>query len=101
MTDPRSNPANLVFRLRRTDVPNAAEMPLREGVNSVGRDTGSNLVLDVPEVSRKHAEVRVSGPTVTVTDLHSANGTFVNGERVSEAELRAGDRIRFGSATFE
>jgi hypothetical protein len=51
-------------------------------------------------VSRRHAEIRSDGTTLTVTDLDSMNGTFVNDERVPAGRatpLRTGDRVRFAA----
>jgi pSer/pThr/pTyr-binding forkhead associated (FHA) protein len=47
-------------------------------------------------VSRYHAELHVTGRKVEIVDLHSANGTHINGNRVERAALtlRPGDRIR-------
>jgi hypothetical protein len=51
-------------------------------------------------VSRRHAEVRSDGTALTVTDLDSMNGTFINDERVPSGRatpLKAGDRVRFAA----
>ncbi|MFI5907642.1 FHA domain-containing protein [Dactylosporangium sp. NPDC051541] len=51
-------------------------------------------------VSRRHAEIRCDGTALTVTDLESTNGTFVNDTRIPAGEpttARPGDRIRFGA----
>jgi ABC-type multidrug transport system ATPase subunit/pSer/pThr/pTyr-binding forkhead associated (FHA) protein len=62
----------------------------------VGRVPGqNNLVIADPEISRHHAKLVISDGDVKLTDT-SANGTFVNDRRVSEAVLQSGDRIRFG-----
>ncbi len=64
---------------------------------------GEGRLSDDPEVSRRHARVTraSSGPPV-VEDLGSANGTFVNGERVTEPRvLGAGDSLRVGTTTLE
>jgi len=55
---------------------------LFEGILSIGRASGSGLVLDEPKVSRLHAAVEV-GDTITLTDLDSANGTFYRGARLT------------------
>lgn len=61
-----------------------------------GRDESCALVLSGAEASRKHAELRRDGPLLVVRDLGSRNGTFVNGERVTEAPLKRGDVLRLG-----
>jgi DNA-binding CsgD family transcriptional regulator len=57
-------------------------------------------VLANDSVSRLHAELSVKGPTVTVRDLDSHNGTFVDDEQIESCTLQFGQRLRFGSVTF-
>jgi pSer/pThr/pTyr-binding forkhead associated (FHA) protein len=78
------------------------EIPLMEGETIVGRDPGLGLSLTgETTVSRKHASLQRQGGTVTVNDLGSTNGTFVNGARLqSPVALRAGDSVQFGSVGF-
>ena len=73
---------------------------LSKMVSVVGRVEGNEVVIDDDSVSRRHAEVRKSGPGYAVRDLNSANGTYVNGERVTEAPLRPGDVVKFGVVEF-
>ena len=62
----------------------------------VGRARGQNqLVIDDPEMSRLHARIVPEGDKIVLHDS-SANGTFVNGSRVSTVVLQPGDEIRFG-----
>ena len=58
------------------------------------------MVLNDPNVSRRHAEIRHSGNAVVVTDLGSTNGTRVNGIPVREQHLASGDEITVGSTTL-
>jgi hypothetical protein len=69
----------------------------------VGRSGDCDLVLDDPNVSRRHAEVRRAGEQWTAVDLGSTNGIKVNGRRVEEATLEPGDEITLGVSrlTFE
>ncbi len=62
----------------------------------VGRSRDCDLVLDDPNVSRHHAELRREGDGWTVADMGSTNGIKVNGRRVERAELSPGDRVTFG-----
>lgn len=64
----------------------------------VGRDPRADLMIDDPRVSREHARFAVVDGKVTVTDLGTINGTFVNGARVKDAVLDAHDWIRFGTS---
>lgn len=68
-----------------------------KGTMVVGRVAGVDIKIDDDSVSRRHAEVEVSGGEVVLRDLESANGTTVNGEPISEdTTLAPGDIIQFG-----
>jgi Protein of unknown function (DUF3662)/Inner membrane component of T3SS, cytoplasmic domain len=69
----------------------------------VGRSRECDIVLQDPNVSRQHAELRSSGDGWLVADLGSTNGIRVNRRRVSEAQLSPGDTITLGltDLTFE
>jgi uncharacterized RDD family membrane protein YckC len=70
---------------------------LGNGELVIGRDPGCELVLDDATVSRSHALLSVDAERVTLQDLESSNGSFVNGQRLhGERELTAGDRLRLG-----
>jgi ABC-type multidrug transport system ATPase subunit/pSer/pThr/pTyr-binding forkhead associated (FHA) protein len=60
----------------------------------IGRLEDCDIVLDSPEVSRRHATIRQIGDAYTIEDLDSSNGTFVNNEQVRRAELHEGDLIQ-------
>lgn len=65
----------------------------------IGRSSTTDLTLDNPSVSNKHAIISVRESSVYLRDLESTNGTFVNGEKLSKSDLKevqAGDIIRFG-----
>ena len=70
----------------------------------LGRSREADVVVDDPNVSRKHAEVRPSGGSWIVRDLGSTNGVKVNGRRIQGPQsLKAGDEIQLGTSrvTFE
>jgi pSer/pThr/pTyr-binding forkhead associated (FHA) protein len=70
---------------------------LRRGQLLIGRSSGCHIVLEDNMVSRRHAELRVTDDAVTVHDLGSVNGIYVNGERVREQRrLKDGDRLQVG-----
>jgi pSer/pThr/pTyr-binding forkhead associated (FHA) protein len=56
--------------------------------------------VDHPSVSRRHAEIHVQQATLTVRDLGSRNGTFVNGLRIEAEQVRSGQVVRFGDVAF-
>jgi FHA domain len=64
----------------------------------LGRTREADLFLRDPEVSRRHLRFESHGSFVYIEDLHSSNGTFLNGRRVTEAiEIRDGDEIDVGT----
>lgn len=67
----------------------------------VGRSLQARLPVDDTSVSRRHCRLILEGGRVFVDDLASANGTFVNDERVERAELNTGDVLRLGDSRFE
>ncbi len=67
---------------------------------SLGRDAGSDVVVDGSEVSRQHAEIRTDPDGYILIDV-SVNGTYVNGERIGKTHLLArADVIRIGNDEF-
>jgi hypothetical protein len=64
---------------------------------SVGREAHNQVVIDDPAVSKEHAVIIPIGNDHILEDLQSANGTFVNGTRVSRHILQHGDVIEFGA----
>ncbi len=71
---------------------------LGEGEHVLGRDPELGLFLDAPDVSRRHARIRIAGDEAMIDDLDSKNGTFVGDRRVaSTTRLADGDSIRIGS----
>jgi diguanylate cyclase (GGDEF)-like protein len=68
--------------------------------NVVGRGPEAQIRLGDTGVSREHAELVVEGGRVSVRDLGSTNGTYLNGERAQARELRDGDKLSVGEATL-
>ncbi len=67
------------------------------GGGVIGRLEGSSFRLDHPMVSRRHAEVQVKGSALSIRDLGSANGTFIDGSRIQGwTALQSGNRIDIG-----
>jgi FHA domain len=74
-------------------------VPLR-GKLVIGRGNDCDLVLDEPEMSRRHAMIENTGDVIFLRDLGSSNGTFVNGVQVRNAVLHADDQIAFDHNRF-
>lgn len=67
----------------------------------IGRSSELDIVLVEDMVSRKHAKIVFAGGKITIEDLGSTNGTFVNGEKVKSARLKEGDRILVGTSILK
>lgn len=79
------------------------QIPIHSDSFTIGRQTGSTLQLQVGSVSSNHAEIRPNpdGASLTLRDLNSTNGTFVNGVQVrGEVSLYEGDLVQFASLVF-
>jgi predicted component of type VI protein secretion system len=66
----------------------------------VGRDPSCEIVVTDGSVSRRHARLERRGPVWWVVDQGSANGTYVNSQRIAELALKAGQELRFGALAF-
>ena len=62
----------------------------------MGRDPSSDLVLNDPKCSRRHAVIETSADGITIRDSGSANGVFVNGKKTERSRIRDGDVIKLG-----
>lgn len=63
---------------------------------TIGRDPNSYLPLNHPAVSYRHAQITRQDGGLTIRDLGSTNGTYVNGKRISQGPLKSGDEIQIG-----
>ena len=70
---------------------------LSSDVITIGRASLNHIVIDQPTVSAQHALLARFGDSYRLEDLNSTNGTQINGVRVNVAEVKDGDKIRFGS----
>ena len=66
----------------------------------IGRDEQCDIIVDSPLVSRRHAEIEVTGRWVRIRDLGSSNGTFVGDRQITDQILANGDVVRFGRVEF-
>ena len=77
-----------------------AELVTHELVGDVimiGRSPRNHIVIGHPTVSAQHAILARVGDSYRLKDLHSTNGTQINGISITDTELKYGDKIRFGS----
>ena len=89
------------MRFRLTSTESEQHYELREGTPLViGRAPTSDIPIFDPTISRRHAELRVDETEVSVRDLGSSNGTFVNGSKVEHSVLILGDVVTFGKVAF-
>ncbi len=76
------------------------EFPLSAEKTVLGRRPDCGLRIPTRDVSRQHCALHIQGNSLIVKDLGSSNGTYVNGRRVAETKLRAGDRLQVGPVVF-
>lgn len=99
--EPKQGPAG-GWRLAAEEDALILPIPSEAGHYVIGREVGCDLVVENKKsVSRRHAEVIVDeAGRLSVRDQASGNGTFVNGLKIRESELRLGDRVQFGLVVF-
>ncbi len=91
----------LTFRIFKGDT-FVREETLSQPVIKVGKLSSSHLRLEDDTVSRMHAVIEVTGPgDVSIIDLGSTKGTFVNGQKVNKAKLQSGDEVTLGDTRIE
>ncbi len=83
-----------LFVIRGND--QGARFELGEERMGLGRDPANAIQIHDSEVSRHHAEIRFQEHRHLLIDLGSSNGTYVNGRRITQAELATGDHIQMG-----
>jgi pSer/pThr/pTyr-binding forkhead associated (FHA) protein len=74
--------------------------PLSSNITVIGRRHDCDLRVPLTLVSRRHCKLSKNNQIINIRDLDSRNGTFLNGKRIKEADLNAGDYIGVGSLTF-
>lgn len=73
---------------------------LNQPVIDIGRHSDNDLMLDDPHISRHHAQLRAFKQQFIIFDVGSTGGIFINGKKLSQATLQAGDVIRMGITTL-
>jgi len=68
---------------------------------TVGRVEDNAFQIAEPSVSSRHCEILLQGGNIVVKDLNSTNGTFINGEKISEGVLKPGQTLRLGNVELK
>jgi pSer/pThr/pTyr-binding forkhead associated (FHA) protein len=69
-------------------------------IKTVGRASAADFIVEAPLVSRVHCRLSAGATELEVVDLDSTNGTYVNGQRVERAAMKAGDALGVGRVSF-
>lgn len=89
--------ANLVLFKKNGSQKN---FPLPSDITVIGRRHDCDLCVPLMVVSRRHCQLSQNDEALKIRDLESHSGTFLNGKRISEATVQAGDYITIGPLTF-
>lgn len=76
------------------------DVRLVKPITVIGRAEDCDLELMLPGISRHHCEIHLSEGAIKVKDLGSSNGAYVNGRRITESDMSAGDELRVGHVVF-
>ena len=68
---------------------------------TVGRVEDNSFQIAEPSVSSRHCEILLQGGDIVIKDLNSTNGTFINGEKISEGVLKPGQTLRLGNVELK
>jgi hypothetical protein len=93
--------AQRAYLLVETDGAPPVQFDLGAPLISIGRASDNDVIVDDPLVSRHHCQLKLQHGAYGLADLGSRNGSFVNGQPVSEIALGPGDRIRIGATEIE
>jgi signal transduction histidine kinase len=74
---------------------------LKKGPTTLGRAKENDIVILDASLSRMHARVDVNGDRIVLSDLQSSNGTFVNGDRITQCVLKHGDTVMCGDVALQ
>lgn len=77
-----------------------SNFPLPSDITVIGRRHDCDLCIPLMVVSRRHCQLSQNDEALKIRDLDSKAGTFLNGKRISDATVRAGDYITIGPLTF-
>lgn len=89
-----------VVLIRVQEDGSTAKVPLKASKTSFGRGDECTVRVPAASVSRRHCEFEVADGSITVRDLGSSNGTFVNQDRIESRPVGGGDLVSFGGFVF-
>ncbi len=84
-----------------TDILDGKTFPLEKETITIGRLAENDIVINSKSISGYHAEIKLDHGVYFLIDLNSTNGTFLNGSKVDQQEIRAGDIIRINNFNFK
>jgi hypothetical protein len=93
--------ASRAYLLVHTDGAPRVRFDLGGALISIGRASDNDVIVDDPEVSRHHCQLKLQHGAYSLADLGSRNGSWINGQPVNEVALGPGDLIRIGSTEIE
>ena len=96
----QAKPINKHWHLKALNTALANKSFDLDGEKVIGRANDCDICLSVVHLSRHHARISVNGNDVRVDDLNSSNGTYVNGNKIESAIVKAGDEVRFDTLKF-
>ena len=67
---------------------------------TIGRSSKANVIINDERMSSLHLKVNFLIDRITITDLKSSNGTYLNGIRIEQSDLHIGDQVKFGTSTL-
>jgi pSer/pThr/pTyr-binding forkhead associated (FHA) protein len=73
---------------------------LPDSTTVIGRRHDCDLCIPLKSVSRRHCQLNQNKDTINIRDLGSRGGTFLNGKRIADTTVKAGDYIRIGPLIF-
>lgn len=98
---PPPDSASRAYLLVRTEGAPQVRFDLGDALISIGRASDNDVIVDDAEVSRHHCQLKLQHGAYSFADLGSRNGSWVNGQQVTEVALGPGDSIRIGSTEIE